>query len=164
MGSWICGSLSPSVPPSLVCSSHTGQQGEEWTDREGQKLANGTIHQCCSQHMASPAPVPVQAVQRQQKGLTLPTTESGRAFGPDLTRDDVFVRNKPLIFLTVQSVCGQRFSRHLPWPCSVGSLPPQRPSLSHYLQPHSLYLILECVLRALPCETNTHHFIPFPCL
>lgn len=49
-----------------------------------------------------------------KKASHCPPQSSGEAFGPDLTRDDIFVRNKPHIFLTVQSVFGQRLSWHLP--------------------------------------------------
>lgn len=56
---------------------------------------------------------------------------------------------------------------HCTWAGRLGALsalilglpPTLWPFSEAHLQFCSLYQILECILRALPCETNTHHFI-----
>lgn len=75
---------------------------EGWTGREGQTDRHSSLTgPFCRQFKSS------------KKSSNCPPRCSCRGICPDLAGEDILIGNKPVIFLTVQAVHGQRLSQHI---------------------------------------------------
>lgn len=109
-------------------------------------------------------PVPLQTVKSSKKGSNCPPRCSRWGVCQDLAGEGILIRNKPLIFLTVQTILGQRlFSPYLTSLLWFSSHPKDLPFKTTFSYTHfNRYLNAFC--EHYPVKQTPIISFPFPCL